>query len=96
MATASGSDSLGVTMGLVINLGGISGGIVFAGLAIFLKSRQLLIGSLLASVVVFLGFGLVFHQASTAILIGILLGVVTGVNVCGFYATTPMLFPASV
>ncbi|BCW73513.1 MFS transporter [Arthrobacter sp. NicSoilB8] len=95
MATASGDDSLGVTMGLVINTGGIAGAVLFAVLAIFLDSRHLLLGGLLASAGIYLTFGLVFHQTSIAILIGMVLGVLTSVNVCGFYATTPSLFPAA-
>lgn len=95
IATSSGDDSLGVTMGLVVNFGGIIGCFIFSILAVFLRSRHLLLGSLLASALVYAIFGMAFNQTSVAIIIGAVLGVVTSANVAGFYATTPALFPAA-
>nr|WP_310062093.1 MFS transporter [Arthrobacter ginsengisoli] len=93
IATASGDDSLGVTMGLIVNFGGIIGCFIFSILAMFLRSRHLLIGSLAVSALVYVVFGMAFNQTSMAIIIGAVLGVVTSANVAGFYATTPALFP---
>lgn len=95
IATSSGDDSLGVTMGLFVNFGGIIGCFIFSILAVFLRSRHLLLGSLLASALIYVIFGTAFNQTSVAIIIGALLGVVTSANVAGFYATTPALFPAT-
>jgi benzoate transport len=95
IATSSGDDSLGVTMGLVVNLGGIMGCFIFSILAVFLRSRHLLLGSLAASALIYVIFGLAFSQTFLAIIVGALLGVVTSANVAGFYATTPSLFPAA-
>lgn len=94
IATSSGDDSLGVTMGLVVNFGGIIGCFIFSILAVFLRSQHLLLGSLLVSALIYVVFGMVFHETSAAIIIGAVLGVVTSANVAGFYATTPALFPA--
>lgn len=95
IATSSGDDSLGVTMGLVVNFGGIIGCFIFSILAVFLRSRHLLLGSLAASALIYVIFGMAFNQTSLAMIIGALLGVVTSANVAGFYATTPSLFPAA-
>ena len=95
IANSSGDDGLGVTMGLVVNLGGIIGCFIFSILAVFLRSRHLLLGSLLASALIYVIFGMAFNQTSVAILVGAVLGVVTSANVAGFYATTPALFPAA-
>jgi benzoate transport len=95
IATSSGDDSLGVTMGLAVNFGGILGCFIFSILAVFLRSRHLLLGSLLASALIYVIFGMAFNQTSVAMIIGALLGVVTSANVAGFYATTPALFPAA-
>ncbi len=95
IATSSGDDSLGVTMGLVVNFGGIIGCFIFSILAVFLRSRHLLLGSLLVSALIYALFGTTFNQTSLAIVIGAVLGVVTSANVAGFYATTPTLFPAA-
>ncbi|MEV7136461.1 MFS transporter [Arthrobacter sp. NPDC093128] len=95
IATSSGDDSLGVTMGLVVNFGGIIGCFIFSILAVFLRSRHLLLGSLAASALVYVIFGMAFNQTSLAMIIGAVLGVVTSANVAGFYATTPSLFPAA-
>lgn len=95
IATSSGDDSLGVTMGLVVNFGGIIGCFIFSILAVFLRSRHLLLGSLLASALIYIVFGLVFNQTSVAVIVGAILGVLTSANVAGFYTTTPGLFPAA-
>lgn len=95
LATSSGDDGLGVTMGLVVNFGGIIGCFIFSALAVFLRSRHLLLGSLLISALIYVIFGMTFNQLSVAIIVGALLGVVTSANVAGFYATTPALFPAA-
>jgi benzoate transport len=95
IATSSGDDSLGITMGLVVNFGGIIGCFIFSILAVFLRSQHLLLGSLAASALIYVIFGTAFNQISLAIIIGALLGVVTSANVAGFYATTPSLFPAA-
>lgn len=95
IATSSGDDSLGVSMGLVVNFGGIIGCFIFSVLAVFLRSRHLLLGSLAASALIYVIFGMAFNQTSLAMIIGALLGVVTSANVAGFYATTPSLFPAA-
>lgn len=95
IATSSGDDSLGVTMGLAVNFGGIIGCFIFSVLAVFLRSRHLLLGSLLVSALIYAVFGMAFNQTSIAIIIGTFLGVVTSANVAGFYATTPGLFPAA-
>lgn len=93
IATSSGDDSLGVTMGMIVNFGGIIGCFIFSLLALFLRSRHLLIGSLAASALVYVVFGMVFNQTSIAIIVGAVLGLITSANVAGFYATTPALFP---
>jgi MFS family permease len=95
IATSSGNDSLGVTMGLIVNFGGIIGCFIFSILAVFLRSRHLLLGSLLASALIYVIFGMAFSQTPVAIVLGAVLGLVTSANVAGFYATTPVLFPAS-
>lgn len=77
IATSSGDDSLGVTMGLVVNFGGIIGCFIFSILAVFLRSRHLLLGSLAASALIYVIFGMAFNQISLAIIVGALLGVVT-------------------
>jgi benzoate transport len=95
MAAATGDDALGVTLGLIINMGGIAGGVVFGILAIFMKIRHLLFGALVLSAAAYFFFGLVFHQTPVAVIVGVILGVITSINVCGFYAATPTLFPAT-
>nr|AAD25166.1 putative 4-chlorobenzoate transporter [Arthrobacter sp. SU] len=96
IATSSGDDSLGVTMGLLVNFGGIIGCFIFSILAVFLRSRHLLLGSLLISALIYVSFGMTFTQTSLAIFIGAVLGLVTAANVAGFYATTPDLFPPAI
>lgn len=95
MAAETGDDSLGVMMGVIINFGGILGGVLFSVVAIFLKLRRILLISLIVSAATYVVFGLVFQTGSTAVAIGFALGVITSMNMCGFNGAGPTIFPAS-
>ena len=94
MATASGSDSVGVTTGVIANAGGIIGCFVFSALAVKFRSQLLLVATLGGAAVAYLIFGLVFSQVGVAMVLALFLGILTTAGIAGFYATSPGVYTA--
>jgi benzoate transport len=94
VSSTSGDDSLGVTMGVIANAGGILGCFIFSALAIKFRSRPLLVGSLGAAAVAYLLFGAIFSNISVAIVVALFLGILTTAGIAGFYAVAPDVYTA--
>lgn len=94
MATASGSDSIGVTTGVIANAGGILGCFIFSALAVKFRSQLLLVATLVGAAVAYLIFGLVFQQVGVAMVLALFLGILTTAGIAGFYATSPGVYTA--
>lgn len=94
IATASGNDSLGVTVGVIANAGGIIGCLVFGALTLRFAARRLLVAALTLSALTYIGFGLMFQILSLAIAIALLLGILTTAAIAGFYSYTPEVYSA--
>lgn len=94
IAGASGQDSLGVTVGIIANAGGIIGCFLFGALAIRFLPRVLLIAALALSAVAYILFGIVFHVVPVAMIVALLLGILTTSAIAGFYALTPGIYSA--
>jgi benzoate transport len=96
IATASGNDSLGVTVGVIANAGGIIGCLVFGALTLRFAARRLLVIMLTLSALTYIAFGLMFQTISVAIAIALLLGILTTGAIAGFYAYTPEVYSTRV
>ena len=94
IATSSGQDSIGVTVGIVANVGGIIGCLIFGALALRFNTRRLLVAALVLSALAYIAFGLMFQVLSVAIAIALLLGIVTTAGIAGFYSSTPEVYSA--
>ncbi|WP_404287268.1 MFS transporter [Glutamicibacter arilaitensis] len=94
MAGASGDDTLGVTVGVIANAGGILGCFIFSGLAVKFRSRPLLVSALVGSAIAYIVFSLVFEQISLAMVFALLLGMLTTAGIAGFYAVSPDVYSA--
>jgi benzoate transport len=94
VAAASGNDSLGVTIGVIANAGGILGCFIFSALAIKFRSRPLLVWALGAAAAAYLLFGVVFTQINLAIIVALFLGILTTAGIAGFYAVAPDIYTA--
>jgi benzoate transport len=94
MAAASGDDSLGVTVGVIANFGGIVGCFIFSALAIRYRSNRLLVAVLAGGAAAYLLFGLVFSQVSVAVVVALFLGILTTAGIAGFYAVAPGVYTA--
>ncbi|WP_188534252.1 MFS transporter [Kocuria dechangensis] len=94
MATASSSDSAGVTTGVIANAGGIIGCFIFSALAVKYRSQILLVATLVGAAAAYVVFGLVFHQIGVAMVLALFLGILTTAGIAGFYATSPGVYTA--
>ncbi|WP_139007059.1 MFS transporter [Arthrobacter crystallopoietes] len=94
MAAASGDDSLGVTVGVVANFGGILGCFIFSALAIRYRSNRLLMATLAGAAAAYIVFGLIFTQVSVAVVVALFLGILTTAGIAGFYAVAPGVYTA--
>ncbi|WP_026536846.1 MFS transporter [Arthrobacter sp. 9MFCol3.1] len=94
VAVASGNDSLGVTIGVIANAGGILGCFIFSALAIKYRSRLLLVWALVLAAVAYLLFGVVFTQVNVALVVALFLGILTTAAIAGFYAVAPDVYTA--
>lgn len=92
IATSSGEDSLGVTVGVIANAGGILGCLLFGALALRFHTRRLLVAALVLSALTYIGFGLMFQILSVAIGIALLLGILTTAAIAGFYSSAPEVY----
>lgn len=94
VAAASGNDSLGVSIGVIANAGGILGCFIFSALAIKFRSRPLLVWALGAAAATYLLFGLVFTHTNVALVVALFLGILTTAGIAGFYAVAPEVYTA--
>ncbi|QTG81773.1 MFS transporter [Arthrobacter crystallopoietes] len=94
MAAASGDDSLGVTVGVIANFGGILGCFIFSALAIRYRSNRLLMATLAGAAAAYIMFGLIFTQVSVAVVVALFLGILTTAGIAGFYAVAPGVYTA--
>ncbi|MFA4623767.1 MFS transporter [Xanthomonas perforans] len=96
LVTAGASATDGVTGGVLLNLGGIGGGLLFSGLASCVRLARLTIGSLLLMGLAMLASGLCSTQLSWAFAVALLTGAAMFAAVGGMYAIVPIVFNAAV
>lgn len=92
MASVSGDDALGVTVGTIANLGGIVGCFLFSALARRWRSRLLLVGALTAAAVAYALFGQVSSRTGVALVVVAILGMLTTAAIAGFYTVAPDVY----
>jgi benzoate transport len=90
------SAAQGLTAGVLLNLGGIFGCGGFAVAAARVDAQRLFLGSLLASALLIVAFGLVVNQLQPAMWTACLLGVLSNAAMSGLYAVGPPLYPTVV
>jgi len=84
----------GITSGVLLSVGGIAGTVLFAFIARAIEVRWLLAFCLVASAALMGGFAMTTHTLLAALPIGIALGGMSTSAMAGFYALTPILYPA--
>ncbi|AEQ98622.1 MFS transporter [Xanthomonas oryzae pv. oryzicola] len=96
LVTSGASAAEGITGGVLLNLGGIGGGILFSGLASCVRLSRLTVGSLLLMGLAMLAFGLCSTQLNWAFAMALLTGAAMFAAVGGMYAIVPIVFTAAV
>ncbi|RYH30187.1 MAG: MFS transporter, partial [Alcaligenaceae bacterium] len=94
IASTSDDDSLGVTVALIVNIGGIVGALLFGVFTIKFRIPKALTGLLIASAATYLLFGIAFDSGSMGTYIAFFLGLTTTGAVAGYYAYSPGLYSA--
>jgi benzoate transport len=96
LVTAGLSAQEGVTGGVLLNLGGIAGGTLFAWLASQFPLRRLTYVYLGVTAAFTILFGYFATALTTAFLIALAIGVFLFGSMAGLYSLAPILYPASV
>ncbi|MCC4603276.1 MFS transporter [Xanthomonas campestris pv. badrii] len=96
LATAGLSAAQGVTGGVLLNLGGIAGGLLFSWLALRARLSRLTAGALILVALAMLAFGVSSAVLSWAFVTALLTGAALTAAMGGLYAVAPVVFPAAV
>lgn len=95
ITTSSGDAAIGTNMGVVLNIGGIAGSLLFGFVALKVHPRPILIISLALAAVAFFLFGLSFHNVPVGIVAAAGIGLLATGSVAGFFAVTPGIYNAN-
>jgi MFS family permease len=90
------SAGAGLTGGVLLNLGGIAGCVLFALAAARADTHRLLLGALVGSAILIVVFGLVMSRLNVALWTALLLGIIANAAMAGLYAVGPPLYPTSI
>lgn len=96
LTDATGNPATGTRAGVLINVGGVLGALIFAGFTMVMRPRIANMLLLLIGLPVFAAFSAAFHQPYLGLAICVLIGIVANGGVAGFYAISPSVYPAAV
>jgi len=96
LVAAGMSTQQGITGGVLLNLGGIAGGLIFGYLTSQLPLKRMSAAYLALGGLCLLWFGLVASQLGMAFPVAVLIGFFIFGSMAGLYALAPILYPASV
>jgi MFS family permease len=86
----------GITGGVLLNLGGIAGGVLFGSLVASFPLRRLTCLNLAGTAAGLLLFGWLATDLKAAFAIALMIGVFLFGSMVGLYAATPLLYPAGI
>ncbi|MCJ0906282.1 MFS transporter [Rhodococcus sp. ARC_M6] len=95
LSDATGDSNMGVTAGVLVNVGGVIGSIIFAGLSIVLRPRIVTALLMFGGVLAFVGYATGFHIVALALALAVLVGIFANGGITGFYAISPPIYPAA-
>jgi benzoate transport len=95
LVSAGSSTGQGITGGVLLNVGGIAGGVVFGYVSSRLPLGRLIIGCLMATSVLLVLFGTFATTLGPALVIAVLLGASIFGCMIGLYALAPLLYSAT-
>lgn len=95
LSDATGDSNMGVTAGVLVNVGGVVGSLLFAGLSMVLRPRIVTVLLMFGGVIAFIGYATGFHIVALAMTLAVLVGVFANGGLTGFYAISPNIYPAA-
>lgn len=95
LVSAGLSAQQGITGGVLLNLGGIAGGSLFAWLASRFALRRLTYAYLGITAVCAVIFGFIATELTTAFVIALAIGIFLFGSMAGLYSLAPVLYPAN-
>ena len=90
------STQMGISAGVIINLGGVLGGILLGVISSRLSLKKIISVYMLATVFFMVIFGLISTQLFVTLVMGVLIGFFLFGSMIGLYALVPDLYPAIV
>jgi benzoate transport len=96
LVAAGLSNQQGITGGVLLNLGGIIGGVLFGFLSSRLKLKWLTAAYLVISAVALVVFGMFASQLAMAFITALLIGAFIFGSMAGLYALAPRIYPAAI
>lgn len=96
LVAAGMSASEGISGGVLINVGGIIGGILFGYMSSRFPLKKTIIAYLFLAAAMMAAFGVLWSQMSLALMLGVVLGIFLLGSMIGLYILTPSLYNATV
>lgn len=93
ISDASGNPDLGIQAGMLIQLGGVVGTLLFAAIALKLRPRLVTLLILALGAVTFSIYGQQINHMDRALLLAPFLGVFANGGIAAFYAISPSIYP---
>lgn len=95
LVDATGDKGLGATAGVLVNVGGVLGALLFAAAAIVLRPRLVTVLLMIGGALSFLAYANGFHIGALALFVAVLVGVFANGGVAAFYAISPTVYPSA-
>lgn len=92
----TGNAGIGTTAGVLINLGGVLGALVFAALTLAIRPRLVSTLLLIFGAGIYVASANALHLTAVAMVLCVMLGVAANGGVAAFYAISPSVYPAAV
>lgn len=96
LTDATGDSGMGTTAGVLINVGGVIGALIFASLTLILRPRIVNTLLLLGGAIVFVAYANGFEIVALGMVLAVFVGLTANGGVAGFYAISPSVYPAAV
>ncbi|MEE2060568.1 MFS transporter [Rhodococcus artemisiae] len=96
LTDATGDAGKGTVAGVLINVGGVIGALVFAAVTIVIRPRLVNTLLMFAGAIVFAAYASGFEIVALGLALSVLVGMAANGGVAGFYAISPSVYPAAV
>lgn len=93
IADTSGDASLGLKAGVMVQVGGVLGSLLFAFLSVWMRPRSVTTLILLVGALAFVIYANQIHTISVALVLTLFIGLATNGGVAAFYGVSPSVYP---